>query len=230
MSTRLHAHHMILFGNDAFYRRWQLAPWVDVPGREYTWVGSDGKPTPVEEEHFLFLRAMAGRRPYLMLMNNRYEDGSVMEPYFQRAMFYGVFPSMFSGQQSAGDMAYFSNPAWYNRDRPLFKKYIPMIRKLDAAGWEPVPFATVAPLTVRIERYGSFEHNDLAFTVHNTAEKALDVTLNLSRKDLKLPEHVAAATWIHPKALDPVSNGGEISVTVHLPADGYEVIGIGQPR
>ena len=43
MSTRLHAHQMTLFGNDAYFRRWQLAPWVDVPGREYTWTDNAGK-------------------------------------------------------------------------------------------------------------------------------------------------------------------------------------------
>jgi hypothetical protein len=53
MSQTLHAHGMPLFGNDAFFRRWQLAAYVDVPGREYTWVGKDGKRTPVEDERYL---------------------------------------------------------------------------------------------------------------------------------------------------------------------------------
>ena len=165
-----------------------------------------------------------------MLMNNRYEDGSIMEPYFQRAMFFGVFPSMFSGQQSAGDVAYFSNPAWYNRDRALFKKYIPMIRRLDAAGWEPVPLATTDLASARIERYGSFEHEDLAFTVHNTSDHEQDVILELSRGDLHLPDHIAATAWIHPESLAPITDSGNIKVTLHLPVDGYEVVGIAQPR
>jgi hypothetical protein len=35
-----------LMGNDAFFRRWQLAAWVDVPGREYTWTDDAGKLNP----------------------------------------------------------------------------------------------------------------------------------------------------------------------------------------
>jgi len=45
MSQRLHAHGKILMANDAYYRKWQLLPFVDVPGREYTWI-EDGKFTP----------------------------------------------------------------------------------------------------------------------------------------------------------------------------------------
>src|SRR5262249_24512352 len=116
MSQRLHKHEMILFGNDAYFRRWQLAPWVDVPGREYTCTAAAGKLAPVEDELYLFLRAMSGKRLYVMLMNNRFEDASIMEPYFQRSLFYAVFPSMFQANQAADEVMYFSNPGWYDRD------------------------------------------------------------------------------------------------------------------
>jgi hypothetical protein len=91
-----------------------------------------------------------------MLMNNRFDDASIMEPYFQRSVFWAVWPSMFSGQNVGVDVAYFDNPAWYNRDRALFKKYLPMVRKLDEAGWQPVTGASIDPPDARIERYGSF--------------------------------------------------------------------------
>jgi hypothetical protein len=105
ISQRLHAKNMILFGNDAYFRRWQLAPWVDVAGREYTWIEGDTF-TPVPDERYLFLRAMSGKRPYLMLMNNRFDKGEFMEAYFQRSLMYGVFPSMYFGHQSADDEWY----------------------------------------------------------------------------------------------------------------------------
>jgi hypothetical protein len=224
MSDTLHQRGQVLMGNDAFYRRWQMAAYVDVPGREYTWVDKEGKLTPVEEERYLFFRAMSGPKPYLMLMNNRYEDASVMEPYFQRSLFYAVFPSMFQGHAEMNETAYFSNPAWYNRDRALFVKYIPLIRKLDEAGWEPVPLATVDPPEVRIERYGSFEKGNLAFSVHNPAGVEREITLTLMREDLHLPAGVSAQAWL----------GGHVTADaaqlhLHLPAGGYEVIGVAPP-
>jgi len=56
-----------------------------------------------------------------MLMNNAFEDSRYMEAYFQRSLFYAVFPSMFAAQVAMGETSYFSNPTWYNRDRALFK-------------------------------------------------------------------------------------------------------------
>jgi hypothetical protein len=225
MASRLHAKDMILFGNDAYFRRWQLAPFVDVPGREYTWI-ENGKIKPVEDEHYLFFRTMSGQRPYLMLMNNRFEDASIMEPYFQRSVFYAVYPSMFQGHASEHDVSYFENPAWYNRDRPLFKKYVPMVRKLDQAGWQPVPNATVEPKEIRIERWGDFRRNNLAFTIHNPTGSAQRVTLSLFRGDLQLPQHIRASEWIRGDEVKSEAEGNTLKTTLTLPAGGYAVLAI----
>jgi hypothetical protein len=183
-------------------------------------VNKEGKLTPVPEERYLFFRAMSGRKPYLMLMNNRYEDASVMEPYFQRSLFYAVFPSMFQGHAAMNETAYFSNPAWYNRDRALFVKYIPMIRKLDEAGWEPVPCATVDPPDVRIERYGSFERGNLAFTLHNPGDRPCEARLILDRDELNVPTDAKFERWLG----DPRSVAS--TLTVPLLSHGYEVVSV----
>ena len=99
MRDRLHAHNELLMGNDAYFRRWCLAPWVDVPGREYTWI-EKGKFVPLPDERFLFFRAMSYQRPYLMLMNNDFSDARAIEPYFQRDLFYAVYPSFFSANSA----------------------------------------------------------------------------------------------------------------------------------
>ena len=215
-----------LMGNDAFYRRWQLAPYVDVPGREYTWVDEKGNLTPVEDERYLFLRAMSGRKPYLMLMNNRYDDASVMEPYFQRSVFYAVYPSMFQGHAQMNETPYFANPAWYNRDRPLFKKYIPMVRRLDEAGWWPITCASADPADIRIERYGAIETNDLAFTIHNPSQQARDVTLALPRDELHLHRTISATEWFGGTIIAVLSRDDSPVIRLHLAAGGYNVIGI----
>lgn len=220
MSRALHEQNKLLMGNDAYFRYWFLAPHVDLPGREYTWI-EKGKFTPTPDERYLFFRSMSYKRPYMMLMNNAFEDARFMEAYFQRSLFYAVFPSMFQAHAAMGETPYFANPDWYNRDRPLFKKYIPMIRKLDDAGWEPVPYATAEPATIRLERYGSWNDRNLAFTLHNTSDAEQDVTLTLDG-NLHLPEHVAATEWIHSL---PLSIAGS-SIHLKLPPSGYAVIGL----
>ncbi len=223
MSERSHAHGLPLFANDAFYRRWQMAPYVDVPGREYTWV-EDGKLKPVDDARCLFFRAMSGKKPYLMLMNNRYEDASVMEPYFQRSLFYAVFPSMFIGHAGMDETSYFSNPLWYNRDRHLFKKYVPLIRKLDEAGWEPVPHATVDVETVRLERYGNGDTKNLAFTLHNAGDRPRHVKMTLEPA-LALPSDATASDWITEKPVVISRLGQQATIELDLPPQGYAAIG-----
>lgn len=227
LAQKLHASDMCLMGNDAFFRFWHLAPFVDIPGREYGWV-QDGRWSPVTDDRYLFFRSMSARKPYLMLMNNDYDDGSHMEEYFQRSLFYAVYPSMFHGHSKINEVAYFYNPTWYNRDRHLFVKYVPLIRKLDFAGWRPVPCAEVSPEQVRIERYGSGETGDLAFSVHNPTGRSHRVELLLSRADLRLGGKVTAREWIRdiPVSAEDVKDG--IRLSFDLPANGYAVVGVGE--
>jgi hypothetical protein len=239
LSSKLRAKGMWLMGNDAFYRYWQLAPFVDVPGREYAWYEGD-KFTPLPDERYFFFRAMSGRKPYLMLMNNRFDGASGMEEYFQRSLFWAVYPSMFHGHKSTKEVPYFYNPDWYNRDRELFKKYIPLIRKLDAAGWEPVPYAAATPAAIRIERYGRFSDNNLAFTLHNPTPKPARVTLTLSpalfsanpkSETFNLKSSILNATdWLSAKPLSVTASAPDIVINLTLPPNGYTAIGITNPR
>jgi hypothetical protein len=129
---------------------------------------------------------------------------------------------MFQGHASTHDVSYFDNPEWYNRDRALFKKYIPLIRKVDEAGWKPVPFASTEPKEIRIERYGDFDKKNLTFTIHNPTEQEMDVVLKLDREGLNLPATFTADEWIRG---EKVNMSGD-SIKLHLPANGYAAVGI----
>ena len=99
-------------------------------------------------------RTMAGRKPYLLLMNTDYDafTPGLVERYFQRSLFYGMWPGMFS--HNASENPYWQNPKWYNRDRPLFKKYLPLIRRVAEAGWQPVTHAACENERIWVERSG----------------------------------------------------------------------------
>jgi hypothetical protein len=53
--------------------------------------------------------------------------------------------------------------------RPFFKKYIPVIKQISGAGWEPVTWASCNSEGVRIERFGSA--GNLFFTVRNNSDQ-----------------------------------------------------------
>jgi hypothetical protein len=76
----------------------------------------------------------------------------LVEKYMKRCLAYGMFPGFFSANASSGH--YFKRPELYDRDRPLFKKYVPLCKRVAEAGWEPVTLARSSDERVYVERFG----------------------------------------------------------------------------
>jgi hypothetical protein len=97
---------------------------------------------------------MCQGKPFCFLMNTRFEDFSheLVERYMKRALAYGMFPGFFSHNASQGH--YFTRPELYDRDRPLFKKYVPLCKLVAQAGWEPITLARSSDENVYVERFG----------------------------------------------------------------------------
>ena len=71
----------------------------------------------------------------------------------KRCLAYGMFPGFFSHNASEGH--YFTRPELYDRDRPLFKQYVPLCKRVAEAGWEPITRARSDDEHVYVERFGS---------------------------------------------------------------------------
>ena len=154
-----------------------LANLLDVMGTETNWLRG-GRFSPPSADYMYLKRTMAWHKPYMFLMNTHYEDfgPEMVEKYMQRCLFYGMFPGFFS--EDASTHPYFGNPKWYNRDRHLFRKYLPAIRQIAEAGWEPITRAKTDDPAVWVERFGQTPETGLYFTVMNTADEAKHVTLS----------------------------------------------------
>ena len=63
----------------------------------------------------------------------------LVERYMKRAVAYGCFPGFFSHNAAEGH--YFTRPGLYERDRDLFRKYVPLCKLVAEAGWEPITAA-----------------------------------------------------------------------------------------
>ena len=166
LSDDVHRLNKLMFANGVPYRFSFLCPWLDVLGTETGWLRA-GNYHPASDTQMSFWRAMSGAKPYLLLMNTDYDkfDSGMVERYFQRALFYGMFPSMFS--HNAAENPYWQNPKWYERDRPLFKKYQPLMKRVAEAGWQPVTLARCDNEQLFIERFGPNPGGSVYFTVHN---------------------------------------------------------------
>ena len=127
-----------------------------------------GEWRPPHDGGCIMARAMCFQKPMCMLMNSDFEkllrapgaEGAdapisleMAECYMQRALFYGIYPGFYKKDGAA--TPFFENPTWYDAVRPLYKKYIPLIRRLNRAGWRPITGAVASSPDVYLERYGT---------------------------------------------------------------------------
>ncbi len=163
----------LMMANSTPIRLCWLAPMLEVMGTETNW-NPGGTWRPMSDAELLYRRAMCKGKPFCFLMNTRFEEFSheLAERYMKRCLAYGMFPGFFSHNASQGH--YFTRPELYNRDRPLFKKYVPLCKLVAEAGWEPITRAHSSDERVYVERFGS-----RYLTVLNDSPQQRTVTITL---------------------------------------------------
>ena len=209
----LHNRGKLLMANSVPIRFAVFAPLFDVMGIEVNWLGANGEWQPEGDDILSLRRTLSATKPYLLLMNTNFDKFSapLVEKYFQRSLFYGIFPSMFSAD--AATHPYWETPALYERDRPLFHKYIPILRKLSAAGWEPVTQAKSSSPAVYVERYGK-----RLFTLLNDTRQpaAAALTVDLTVLGLRAVPTPEVVNLLTGAKLPASSANGVLTVTVLL--------------
>jgi len=183
ISDDLHRRGKLVFANSVPWRFSFLASVLDIMGTETNWF-SNGRWVPEGDAIFCLRRTMCYKKPYLLLMNTDYDrmTPNYVEDYFRRCLFYGVFPSMFS--HNAADKPYWQNPNWYNRDRPLFKRYIPIIKRIAEAGWEPLTGFRADDTRVFLERFGPGEDGRLYLTAMNSSSARVKTIVTAPRREI----------------------------------------------
>jgi hypothetical protein len=148
-----------------------LAPNLDVMGTETDW-NPGGHWRPMSDEELLYRRALCRGKPYCFLMNTEFTKLSheQVEKYMERCLAYGIFPGFFSANAATGH--YFERPELFERDRLLFKKYIPLCKLLAEAGWAPITRARASDQTIHVERFG-----EIYLTVFNDSVERHEATI-----------------------------------------------------
>ncbi len=181
----VHRMDRLMMANSTPIRLCWLAPLLEVMGTETDW-HRGGKWQPMSDADLLYRRALCKGKPYCFLMNTQFEEFSheLVERYMKRSLAYGMFPGFFSHNASQGH--YFTRPELYNRDRPLFKKYVPLCTLVAEAGWEPVTLARSSDEKVYLERFG-----DRYLTIFNDSAEKRTAVVDL---DPQLRPKVPATT------------------------------------
>ena len=199
----VHGMGKLMMANSTPIRLCWLAPLLDVMGTETDW-NPGGQWRPMSDGELLYRRAMCKGKPYCFLMNTPFEQFSheLVEKYMKRSLAYGMFPGFFSHNASQGH--YFTRPELYERDRELFKKYVPLCKLVAEAGWEPVTRAYSSDDRVYIERFGpTAPGGERYLTVFNDSNQQRTVTITIEgdapTKSRELL-HDMAVNWSAAKA------------------------------
>ncbi|MEI7945267.1 MAG: hypothetical protein WCJ02_01160 [bacterium] len=185
LEQEMHTRGQFMMANSTPISWCWLAPLLDVMGTETDWKHG-GRWSPMSDEELLYRRALCKGKPYCFLMNTdfakwTYDDS---EKFMKRCLAYGMFPGYFSADASTGH--YFKRPELYNRDRPLFKKYIPLCKRVAEAGWEPLTGAVSDNTSVIVERFGA-QPGPCYLTVYNLGDTRQKAMLTLTTLKAKGP-------------------------------------------
>ena len=198
IAADVHGMGKLMMANGAPDRLCWLIPLVDVGGTETNW-NPGGRWRPMSDEDLLYRRALCKGKPYCFLMNSEFEKFSndLVEKYMKRSLAYGMFPGFFSHNASQGH--YFTRAELYDRDRPLFKKYVPLCKRVAEAGWEPITLARSSDPKVYVERFGAGSRWYLTVFNDSPQRRTATITLTEGKAPTSSRELVSgrAVTWEH---------------------------------
>jgi len=174
----IHGMDKLMMANSTPHNICWLAPLLDVMGTETNW-NHTGKWQPMSDSRLLYIRTMCKGKPFCFLMNTPFENFShqLVEKYMKRSLAYGMFPGFFSHNASQGH--YFTRPELYERDRDLFKKYIPLCKIVAEAGWQPITNARSNYKDVHVERFGQ-----KYLTIFNDSQEKRNASITLDKNIL----------------------------------------------
>ena len=219
VADEMHSQGKLVMGNGHAWNPFAAAN-LDLFGAELSWYSSGDHDTRALD----FKRAISFQKPIVFLLNEGLNDTAFTgfpfkgyEIYFEKLLAYGFFPSFFS--EDASSDPYWQDSAKVERGRPFFKKYIPIIKQISQAGWQPVTYATTNLKTIRIERFG--EGKKLFFTIRNNGKIDSDCIVSFDLQALGLDKY-SAFEMISQQSLKVKSH----NIFIKVPAGRTKVIQI----
>ena len=166
-------------------------------------------------------RTLAGHKPLVTLpMDPRHYT----EPWIKLHLAAGMMPGGYGGA---------ANLKQRDSDyRKLLDRYMPVLRAMGAAGWEPVTRAHADPPELGIERFGRGEAGEVFFSVRNRGDDLLETTVRLDLPLLGFPQGVLQVTQpvSGERLATAESTGGPLILPVRLEARDATVVRVAPPR
>ena len=166
-----------------------LSPYFDTISSETDWK-RNGVWKVQDKEELMLARILCKNKMHTPHLNTdlRKFSSNEVEIFLKRNLAFGHIANLFNNRGKN----YFRQPEYYNRDRKIFAKYMPIAAKISLAGWEPETNAKCNYKDVLVERFGneyltvfndSYSTRNVILEIKNV-KKALHFTMKAN--DLKV--------------------------------------------
>jgi len=226
VSDQMHEQGKYVMGNGYGWIPFEAGA-LDLFGSELNWHSK----TETGSARLKFYRALSHQKPVVFLLNEGMDDSVFTQPpyegyaeYFEKMLFYGFFPSFFS-VNSSNDV-YWADSVKCDQGRPYFIKYIPLIKEISMAGWQPITLATLSNKELRIERFGTGESDTIYFTLLNPGVTDAQTSVTISAKDLSINKVSQIEEMIEGKELKYEKSTDTIKVALPVKKQSTRLIKI----
>ncbi len=141
-----------------------------------------------------------------------------MERSYRLCTFYGIYPSF-------ANMRVYKTPEAYAPVAALNNRFVPVLRAITGAGWQPITHARSSDPDVWLERWGPDDEGTVYLTVYNSAEEERQPTLTVEAADLglegaalTLEDQLSHGTW------QAAMQEGSASVELPVPPEQVRVL------
>jgi len=220
VSDDCHSKGKLMIGNGGTHFAF-FAPLVDMTGNEC------GYSFP--ESSLSGYRMLVYQKPYCLLLNTDFRKlgENAVEGYLNQCMRWGHFGSIFQGNLFVEGKwerhYYWTTPELYERDRVTFKKYVPVMKTIAAAGWEPVTHARAVTEEVSVERFGPDEAGAVYLAVHNAGD-ARAVSVTVQTDALALPANLALTEMVEDLKVTATAAEGGVTARLIIPSASCRVL------
>ena len=156
-------------------------------------------------------RALTYQKPYcylLKLMSDEYVRAFGMDRvqvFLDWCIHFAIYPSLSEGL--------WQDPEPY---REMYRKYVPVLRALGTAGWEPITHARTDNASLRVERYGYWSQGTLHFSVRNFSDEATSGTLIVDGDQLAIGKSAVVLDALEGSKVEWERAGAEIKIPTAL--------------
>ena len=203
-----------------------VAPWLDIFGAETG--------LRISREAFNYVRSISRHKPVVTLLKGNYEQTygrGEIELFMKRALAYGIFPGFFDWFTSALGPGgrYWDHPPYYERDRDLFRKYLPLVQTLATAGWEPITHARAKHPRVFVERFGPDASGIVWLTLLNEDAQPYATCVTVDAANLQLADDVECEEILDGQVVTVRRDGRQLELELDVEGNGVKLLRLSTP-